>query len=93
MKKNIYLNQIKELKNKSRKGYNTRIGVPRHHIYKVDIGDYTYFKFQIKRDGVSHTVYFKKKKEAVTFRKAVAKTGSLRTVISRFKKKNSLSYI
>lgn len=70
LKKIKYLNNnIKGIKNKIKIGNNTRVGVPRNHIYKVIINKCEYWKFQIKRQGKSQIKYFKTKKHAKLFLK------------------------
>ena len=86
----IYLNNINELVSKKRTGNNTRRGLPRGHIYKVNIYGNEYFKFQVKRDGKSNIVYFKRKKDATKFKNSVRLSKSLKLSTIKFKKKNAL---
>ena len=65
---NVYLgNNIVGIPSKTRDGHNTKRGLPKTHIYKTQIGNYTYWKFAIKRKGGYVGKYFKKRKEAKTF--------------------------
>lgn len=67
-KKQIYLGNIKNLPEiKLSHSYNTRIGSPRGHVYKINIVGYTYFKVHIKRKNQCFIKYFKLKREAKAY--------------------------
>jgi hypothetical protein len=66
-----YAGDVKGLPKLIRAGHNTRKGRPKHHIYKVEINDYTYYAVKFHRSKVSFSKYFKKRKEAVEFLKDI----------------------
>ncbi len=73
MKVVTYLGNIMGLPKLKRLGYNTRVGTPRFHVYKVTIQKSEYFKVHLHRGNTSVIKYFKLKKQAKAYVKALQK--------------------